>query len=128
MVDLVELRISRTFITGRFRRGVVGLVTVCTPVPFVGSGVGIEDDHAPVPISVRYEEFIGLRINGHIGGLAEIHGIVAVVPIAPSSDLQQKLSFVIELQDLVFAGSICTAPGNPDVVLVVDEDAVLIAV
>src|SRR5205814_682901 len=49
-------------------------------------------------------------------------------------DLQKKLTFIIELQDLVFRRSIldrCAsegrpAPRNPDVIFVIDEDAVFV--
>src|SRR5258708_20240741 len=67
-----------------------------------------------------------MGITRHIGGLPEIPSIVAIVTRAASSDLQQKLSLVVEFQDLVFAGPVCTASRNPDVVLIVDEYAVLV--
>src|SRR5713101_7509986 len=126
MVDLVELRVTRSLIKGSLWRGVIGLVTVRAPVPLIHAGVRIEDDHPPVPVPVRDKDFIRLGINCHIGGLAQMPYIVAVVPRSASSDLQQKLSLVVEFQDLVFAGAICTASRNPDVVLVVDVYAVLV--
>src|SRR6202521_2967358 len=126
MVDLVELRVTRSLIEGGLWRSVIGLVTVRAPVPPIHAGVGIEDYHPSVPVPVRDKDFIRLGINCHIGGLAQIGDIIAVVTRSASSDLQQKLSLVVEFQDLVFAGPVCTASGNPDVVLVVDVYAVLV--
>src|SRR5579864_9233367 len=101
MVDLVELRVTRSLIERGLRRGVIGLVTVRPPVPPIHAGVRIEDYYPSVPVPVRDKDFICLGINCHIGGLAEMPCIVAVVARCASSDLQQKLSLVIEFQDLV---------------------------
>src|ERR1700686_4398718 len=126
MVDLVELRVTRSLIEGGLWRSVIGLVTIRAPVPPIHAGVRIEDYHPSVPVPVRDKDFIRLGVNSHIGGLAQLPYIVAFVTRSASSDLQQKLSLVVEFQDLVFAGAVCTASRNPDVVLVVDVYAVLV--
>src|SRR6266849_5708253 len=126
MVDLVELRVTWSLVEGGLWRGVIGLVTVRAPVPPIHAGVRIEDYHPPVPVPVRDKDFIRLGINCHIGGLAQMPYIVAVVTRSASSDLEQKFSLVVEFQDLVVAGPVCTASRNPDVVLVVDVYAVLV--
>ena len=123
MVDMVELRVTRALIEGSLWRGVVGLVTVGAPVPPIRARVRIEDDHPPVPVAICDKDFICLGIDRHVGGLAETLSIVAVVARSASSDLQQKLSAVVEFQDLVFALPVGTASRNPDVVLVVDENS-----
>src|ERR1700692_3071836 len=126
MVDLVELRVTRSVIEGGLGRGVIGPMAVSAPVPLILASVRIEDDHAPVPIPVRDKKFIGLGINRHIGGLAQTLCIVAVVPRSAPSDLQQKFSLAVEFQDLVFAGPVGAASRNPHIVLVVDVYAVLV--
>jgi hypothetical protein len=42
------------------------------------------------------------------------------------SDLQQELAVAVELEDLVFTRPGRASPGDPDIVLVVDEDPMLV--
>ena len=42
------------------------------------------------------------------------------------SDLQEEFAAAVELQDLVFGRPVRASPGDPDVVLVIDKDSVLV--
>src|SRR5262249_11484401 len=126
MMNLVELRVARALRSGSLRRAIVGPIAIGAPMAFIGAVVGIEKDYPPVPVSVRYKNFIGLGVNHHIRRLAEIGSIVTIVARSSPSDLQQKLSLAVEFQDLIFAGSISTSACNPHIVLIVDIYTVLV--
>src|SRR5439155_23372296 len=83
--------------------------------------VGIENNHAMIAVAVRDIDLIGLLIDGHIGRAAEVLGVVAIVLGALMANLQQELPLLRELEDLRIAAAIS---GDPDVVFVVNEDAV----
>ena len=80
-MDLVELRIAGALVNLRSGRGVIGPVAIRAPVPFVRASHCIEHDHAPVAVAVGHEQLVRAWIDRHVGGLAEILGIVAAVPL-----------------------------------------------
>src|ERR1700752_4938045 len=125
-MHLVELRIARALIPRLSRSRIIRPVAVRTPVPLVRTGVGIEDDDAPVAVPVGNEQFVGRRVDSHVGGLTEIRRVVAAGAAPTTADLQEKLALAVELEDLVLTRSGCASPGDPDVVLMIDEDPVLV--
>src|SRR5207302_6350795 len=88
------------------------------------AGVGVEHDHAPIAVAVGNKHLVGLRIYGNAGRPAQMLGVVAVGGHAAVADLQQKLSVLGEFQDLPVAIAVA---GQPDVVLVINSDAMLAA-
>jgi len=56
--------------------GVVGFGAVSTPMPFVGTGVGIEDDDAAIAVAIGDVEFIGLGVDDRLGGEAQVLDVV----------------------------------------------------
>ena len=111
-----------TFVDARARRGVVRLVAVRSPVPLVGAGLGVEHNHAAISVPIRDEDFIGRSVHGNSGRLVDVFRIVAASGLAVSTDLQQKLSGLGEFQKVRV---LLAVAGDPHVVFVVDEDAVL---
>ena len=91
-------------------------------MPLVCPGVGVEDDDTPVSVPIGDKHFVGLRIDDDHRRSAHVLRVVAVDSHAGMADLQQEFPILGELQDL--AVSVAVA-GQPDVVLVVDRDAVL---
>ncbi len=70
------LRGRRVGIVGA-RVGVVGLVAVGAPMPLVLAGIGVEHDHAMIPVAVGDIQLIGLGIDERLGGQPQILDIVA---------------------------------------------------
>ena len=105
-----------------------GRVAECAPLPLECAGIGIEHDHAAVPVAVRDEGFVGLGPHEDVRRL--MHGLRVGVALADASpaDLQQKLPLVVELEEHVVVKipqRRCdrSAAADPHVVLVVDGDA-----
>jgi len=92
-----------------------------TPHAFKRAGVGVEDNHALIPVSVGHEQFVRTRVHEHVCWPPEIRGVGIGLWGTPLADLHDELTSSGELQDLIF-GAI--AP-NPDKTLRVDIDAVL---
>ena len=86
------------------------------------AGVGVEDRHPAVAVAVGDVHLVGLGVDVDLGRLAEVGEVVAAFPLAVPADLQQELAVASELQDV---GVVAAAAAEPDVVEVVDEDAVL---
>ena len=101
---------------------IVGLLPVRAPVSLVLAGVSVEHNHAVIAVAVGDIDLVGLRVHRHIRGASEILGVVAVVLRTLMADLQQKLALLRELQNLRIAPAVAR---KPDIVLVVDENAVL---
>ena len=110
-----RIRIVRTEI------GIVGLVAVGAPVPLVLTRIGVEYNHAPVAVPVRDIRFIGGGVDSHFGGHVDVLNVVAVLWLIWTTDLQQEFASPRELQDL---GRAFAVARNPDVILVVEADAV----
>ena len=96
---------------------------VGAPVPLVLAGVGVEDDDAAVAVAVGHVDLVGLGVDADVGRAAQARGVVAAAQRAGAPDLQQERPVARELQDLPVTLPIAA---DPDVVEVVDEDAVLL--
>ena len=88
----------------------------------VGAGLAIEHDDAAVGIAVGGEHFLRGDIDRDIGRRAEPLGRIAVVALALLADLQHELAVHGELEQLAV---LLAVAGEPDEIVVVDEDAVL---
>ena len=110
------------------RVGVVGVglvggpVAVGAPVALVLAGVGVEHRDPAVAVAVGDVHLVGLGVDVDLGRLAEVREVVAALALPVPADLQQELAVAGELQDV---GVVAAAAAEPDVVQVVDEDAVL---
>ena len=82
-------------------RRIVGLVAVGAPVALVLAGLGIEDDDAVVAVAIGHVQFVGLRVDVHLGRALQVLDVVAALALAGLADLHQKLARLGELQDHV---------------------------
>src|SRR5215472_12809671 len=71
---------------------IFGAMAVCAPMALIAAGIGIENDHAMVGISIGDIEFIGFGIDKCLGWPAEIFRVIASLALTGSPDLHQKLS------------------------------------
>ncbi len=80
---------------------IIRLFTVCAPVPFVSSGVGVKDDDPMIADAVGDVDFVGRRINLDIGR-TRFNPVwtVAAFDFARVSDLQEKLAGARELEHM----------------------------
>src|SRR5437764_14897380 len=101
---------------------VTRLVAVRPPVPLVLAGVRVEDDDAPVAVSVADVDLIGGDVFPDLCRLPEVLDVVAAVVDAVLADLEQKLAGGVELQHLRVAWTIA---GQPDVAAMIDGDAMV---
>ena len=85
---------------------------------FVRAGIGIEHDHAAVVVPVGDIDLVRLRIDREARGIAEELRIVVPVRLPQLADLQQELACPGELERHM------AVAGHPDVVPVIDPDAV----
>jgi hypothetical protein len=92
-------------------------------VALVGPRLGVEDDHAVVAIPVGDDELAGGGIHHHVGRPVEALGVLVVADHARLADLQEQLPGPGELEDHPV---LRTVAGQPNVVLIVDVDAVLV--
>src|SRR4051795_4078661 len=103
---------------------VVRRLAVSAPVPLVGAGGGVEHDDAAVAVAVGDVDFVGGVVDGGLGGLAELGGVVAAFGRRDAADLHHELAVGTEFHDdIVIVG----ITGEPNIALVVDFDAVLAA-
>ena len=107
----------------RRQLAVDGRPAVRAPVPLVLAGIGIEHDDAAVAVAVGHVDLVGLGVDADVGRTPQPRRVVAAAERAGAADLQQERAVARELQDL--AVTLPVAP-DPDVVQVVDEDAVLL--
>ena len=119
VAELLRGRLGR--IVGR-RLVVARPVAVGAPVPLVGAGLRIEHHDAAIGIAVGGEHFLRGNIHRDIGRRAEPLGGIAVVALALLADLQHELAVHGELEELAV---LLAVAGEPDEIVVVDEDAVL---
>src|SRR5215207_2070234 len=108
-------------LTGSLR--IPGRESVRAPVALVLPGVRVEHDDAVVPVPVSYIDLVRLLVDEHVGRLAKELRVRVAARQAGSADLQQELALRRELEHLVVGGSVAR---DPDVAVVVDEDAVLV--
>ncbi len=86
-----------------------------------------------IAVTVGHEQFVGLRIDLHIGGTMQIRGIGIALALIAVADLHDELAVLREFQQLVVGDrpqprqAICRAgiAAQPDEALVVDGNAVL---
>jgi len=90
-------------------------------VALIRASISVIDNDAPVPIPVCNEHFIGLGIHRDPRRPVQIGSIVAAIGHSVFADLQQKLPGLREFKDLRILAAVTA---NPDVVLVINEDAV----
>ena len=95
---------------------------VGAPVALVGAGFGIEHHDAAVGIAVGGEDFLRGDIDRDVGRRAEPVGRVAVVAGAGLPICSTNLPSMRELEQLTV---LLAVAGEPDEIIVVDEDAVL---
>src|ERR1051326_1910061 len=88
----------------------------------VGARPGVEHNDAAVAVTVCNKHLVGFVIHGNAGRPAQVRSVVAVDAHVASSDLQQKLSVLGELEDLTVAVAVT---GEPDIVFSVNGDTVL---
>src|SRR3954470_17885055 len=70
---------------------VVRRLAVSPPVPLVGAGGGVEHDDAAVAVAVGDVDFVGGVVDGGLGGLAELGGVVAALGRRYLADLHHEL-------------------------------------
>ena len=101
---------------------VVGLVAVGAPVALHLAGVGVEHGDALVLVAVGDERLVGLRVDEDLRHAAEVLQVVAAFVVAVLAHLQQELAVLGELQHLRVLRAVAA---DPDIALVVDEDAMV---
>ena len=97
-------------------------LTVRAPMALVLAGVGVEDDDAAVAVPVGHEDLVRLGVDANVGRAAKPRRVVAPAERPRAADLHQECPVARELEDLAVALAVAA---DPDVVHVVDEDAVL---
>ena len=101
---------------------IVRRLAVCAPVALVGAGRRIKDDDAVIHVAVGHIELVRRAVDDDVRGCAEVRRVVASFALPRLSDLHHELPAARELQDVrVFLA----AATKPDVVFIVDVDAVL---
>src|SRR5882672_7089811 len=105
-----------------FRVGGDAVHAVGAPVALHPAGVGVEHGDALVLVAVGDERLVGLRVDEDLRRAAEVLEVVAALVVAVLAHLQQELAVLGELQHLRV---LCAVAADPDVALVVDEDAVV---
>src|SRR5438105_2870084 len=87
-------------------------------------GISVENNDTPISVPVGHEHLIGFLVDDNGRRPTHVNGIVAVGFYSGMPDLQQELSIPGELEYLAIPVSIA---GQPDVVFVVNRDAMLAA-
>src|SRR5882672_11406228 len=105
-----------------FRVGGDAVHAVGAPVALHPAGVGVEHGDALVLVAVGDERLVGLRVDEDLRRAAEVLQVVAALVVAVLAHLQQELAVLGELQHLRVLRAVAA---DPDVTLVVDEDAVV---
>jgi hypothetical protein len=101
---------------------IVRFVAVRAPMPFILSGIPIEDDDAAIIVTIGNIDFVRGRILVDLGWSPEVLRVVAPVMLALMTYLQEELPSPVELQNLRVRASL---GANPDVLLGVDRDAMV---
>jgi hypothetical protein len=103
---------------------VCGRLAIGAPMALVGAGRRVEHDHAVIAVTVGDIELVGCRVDDHVSRAAETGGVVAAGQLACAADLLRELAVARELQDL--AVLVLGVAADPDEIVVVDEDPVLV--
>jgi len=86
------------------------------------AGFAVEDDDAAIAVAVRDERLVGFGIDPDARWPAKQHRVVAAAGLVVGPDGHQVLAVPRELlHPMMHVGA------DPDVVLVIDEDAVWVA-
>src|SRR5262249_44422226 len=101
---------------------VLRAVAVGAPVALHLSSVGVEHRHAAVAVAVGDERLVRLRVDEDLRHPAEVLQVVAALVVAEAAELEQELAVLGELEDMRV---LLAVAADPDVALVVDEDAVV---
>src|SRR5688572_214205 len=106
----------------RGRGGIIRLLTVCAPVPFVGASLRVEHNHPMVPVrfTVRDIELVAARIHAHLRRLAHVCRDVTSPTLPGTADLRQELSCAGEREDVRVPFAVAA---DPDAVPRVDGNA-----
>src|SRR5262245_18250914 len=91
-------------------------------MPLVGACLRIEHDYPVVRIAVSREHLLRCNVNRYVGRRAEPLGDIAMATINRPADLQDKPAVHGELEELAILLSV---PGEPDKIIVINEDTVL---
>src|ERR1700722_11446459 len=81
--------------------GVIRLMAVGSPVPFIFPGVCVEDNHTMIAVAIGDVELVGLRIDKRLGGQPQVFRIVAPFAARRLADLHQEFPVLRELQNHV---------------------------
>src|SRR5207244_13467273 len=92
------------------------------PMTLVAARGGVEDDDAVVGVAVGDVELVRRWIDAGVGGPAQVVRVRIVSTGARLADLQEEAPRASELEDMAVLAAVA---GEPHVVLMVDEDAVL---
>src|ERR1700724_2153637 len=76
-------------------------MAVCSPMPLVLAGFGVEYDNAVVPVTVRHVNLVRLRVHKRLGRQPKVVYVVAPLAASRLADLHQELPGFGELQDHV---------------------------
>src|SRR5207302_4866510 len=98
MHGIAELLRRRTIRIVGTKVRIIRFVSVCAPMPFVLSSVGVEDDHAMIAIAIRDVDFIGLLVDKNLRRPAQILDVVAAFALAGLADLHEELSSLSEFE------------------------------
>ena len=88
----------------------------------IGSSLPVEDDDAAVPVAIGDEDLVVLGVHPDAGGAPEKFPVIAPRVLVVAADRHEVVAGARELHDAVM-----TVAAHPDVVVVIDEDAVCVA-
>src|SRR6516225_4936862 len=99
------------------------LLAIGTPGTLERAGVGVEHGDAVIEVTIGHIEFVGRRIDHHVGGAADAHLIQAVGLLGRLADRHQEFAVVGELHHHAV---VLAVAAEPDIAFVVDEHTVLV--
>ena len=99
-------------------------LAVGAPHPLERAGRGVEDDDAVVEVAVGDIQLVGRGIDHHVGGASELRRVLLLLVIGPdlpicSTNFPARVNFRT-------IPSVMPLPADPDEVVVINEDAVLV--
>ena len=87
----------------------------------ISTGLGVDYDHAPVPVAIGHENFVA--VNHYACGTPHVFGIVAAAAFGVMPDLQDEFPALGELENLCVFIAVAA---YPHVVFRIDEYAVFV--
>src|SRR3984957_5352963 len=124
MHGIAELRRHRRLRIIRRLPVVVWRVAIGAPRRLVGARRGVEHDDAAIAIAVGDIDFVRIPVDGSLGRLAELRGVVAALARGDLADLHHEFAVEGEFQNGVVVVGVSP---DPDETLVVDLDTVFAA-